>query len=400
MRILRGIIVCLAGLVALSARADQTSQRTTYGMSLSLQGQLVDLNAPICSPAAGSYSVAYRNSIATGCTGRASDDFATLVFSGGSAATYTMPASTVTTFTGSISGTTLTTPSNAVTIGSVITDPGSGKVLDNTYVTAGSGTSWTVNNSQTVASETLTQSVFPPGHGTCFKNLGTALLTLAATTSLILPASGVVNGNPLATGGPIVLYPEGEVCLQANTSNNYLPSGFVPGAWFQGAPASTPVSSFSYTGLSGYTGVHLSCRGISVGTNGSYLLSQLAYAGSFQTTGYTYQIQQNYIASQHFETDTNGTGFLLSEGLDTSANDAADLDADFSFEYGAGLGFSNAAKANSRFYDTYLASESLFIMSGSAPLTTSQAVTGVNLFPNAGTMSGSCWLTPRTGSGP
>ena len=192
-------------------------------MSLSLQGQLLELNAPICSPATGSYSVAYRNSIATGCsTGRNSDDFATLLFTGTSAATYTMPQSKVTTFTGSISGTTLTTPANAVIIGSVITGVG---VIDNTYVTATTNsTTWTVNNSQTVASETLTQSVFPPGHGTCIKSdtSATAVLTVAATISAISGAAGV-------TGATVPLNPGGEVCLQATTGNQYEAMGYLPG---------------------------------------------------------------------------------------------------------------------------------------------------------------------------
>ena len=63
------------------------------------------------------------------------------------------PAASV---TGSISGTTLTvtaTASGALAIGQVLYGA---NVLPGTYITAGSGNSWTVNQSQTVASISMT----------------------------------------------------------------------------------------------------------------------------------------------------------------------------------------------------------------------------------------------------
>jgi hypothetical protein len=59
--------------------------------------------------------------------------------------------------TGSITGTTLTvsaTASGALAIGQTLVDA-TGNLLPNTTITAGSGTSWTVSNSQTVTSETM-----------------------------------------------------------------------------------------------------------------------------------------------------------------------------------------------------------------------------------------------------
>jgi hypothetical protein len=58
------------------------------------------------------------------------------------------------TFTGSISGTTLTTssPTGTIAIGQAVVGAG---VADATYITAGSGTSWTVSVSQTVGSEAM-----------------------------------------------------------------------------------------------------------------------------------------------------------------------------------------------------------------------------------------------------
>jgi hypothetical protein len=61
------------------------------------------------------------------------------------------------TFTGTISGTTLTFPSatGTVMIGQALT---SASVIPGTIITAGSGLSWTVNNTQTVAAEAMTGS--------------------------------------------------------------------------------------------------------------------------------------------------------------------------------------------------------------------------------------------------
>lgn len=61
------------------------------------------------------------------------------------------------TFTASIAGTTMTvtgTPSGTIAIGQFVTDA-NGNVAGGTQITAGSGTSWTVSVSQTVASETM-----------------------------------------------------------------------------------------------------------------------------------------------------------------------------------------------------------------------------------------------------
>jgi len=42
-----------------------------------------------------------------------------------------------------------------ISVGDYLSDNGIGNVMSGTYVTGGSGTSWTVNNSQTVASGTM-----------------------------------------------------------------------------------------------------------------------------------------------------------------------------------------------------------------------------------------------------
>lgn len=68
--------------------------------------------------------------------------------------------STIASFTGAISGTTLTASSISGTIAIGQTVMGSG-VAAGTIITAGSGTSWTVNNSQTVGSEAMTTEGTP-----------------------------------------------------------------------------------------------------------------------------------------------------------------------------------------------------------------------------------------------
>ncbi len=405
-------IILLLVLAALSDAAGAAVVSSFVpGPSLFMTGQFLNMSAPICLPAAGNYNVMYRASVSPGCTVRsagASDDFATLVFTSGvgsTGGTYTMPQSKVSTFTGSISGTTLTTPANAVVVGSLITDA-AGKVVDNTYVTASTNsTTWTVNNSQTVASETMTQSVYPPGEGTCFKNQSTganqSLLIIAATTSLIEGAAGVVNGNPATQGGQVVLYPGGEACLQAELSNNYLVTGFLPGVWYQSAPQNSPVGSFQWTGLSGYPRLHLSCSGMGSVTTPGSIFMQLAYGGTFQVTGYAYEdlLFRNLTSSTTLTVNTAGgspsTGFLLTSPLPVNINNGATLDIDLSFANGTGMGFSNDIKGTTRSFNNTLSAEESAIISGTAPLTTSLNVTGIQIFPSAGTIYAMCFLEPK-----
>ena len=68
-------------------------------------------------------------------------------------------------FTGAISGTTLTTSGAsgvALAIGQTITFSVNGDVKAGTKITGGSGTSWTVNNSQTIASEAMQAATYTP----------------------------------------------------------------------------------------------------------------------------------------------------------------------------------------------------------------------------------------------
>ncbi len=84
------------------------------------------------------------------------------------------------TFTGSISGTTLTITSaitGTVQIGQLLTGSG---VSNRTYIVAGSGLSWTVSNSQTVGSTSMTS--------TCYKASATFSGTISGTTLTVTTA--------------------------------------------------------------------------------------------------------------------------------------------------------------------------------------------------------------------
>ena len=121
-------------------------------------------------------------------------------------------------FTGSISGTTLTTSSGTgVAIGQLILGAG---VANYTFITGGSGTSWTVTPSQTVGSEAMTSNVYfatqtanDLGSGIVSAQTGLALFGATSGNSLIqAPATGggtatlfagsdTIAGKTVANGG-------------------------------------------------------------------------------------------------------------------------------------------------------------------------------------------------------
>jgi hypothetical protein len=92
-------------------------------------------------------------------------------------------------FTGSISGTTLTVSSaTGIAVGQYLTDNGPGHITPGTYITGGLGTSWTVNNSQTVSAETMYTT--PP---VTWRHIGLSpvLYLDAGTLSLMFAGLGV-----------------------------------------------------------------------------------------------------------------------------------------------------------------------------------------------------------------
>jgi hypothetical protein len=245
-----------------------------------------------------------------------------------------------------------------------------------------------------------TSSVFPPGHGAGIKNLGIAPLTVTATTSTISGAPGVINGSPASIGGPFVLLPGGEAWLQATSSNNYLVTGFVAGTWFQYA---NNVPSLQWTGLSGYAEYDLHCSGILPATSTDGLQMQLAYAGTFQTSGYKGIRQFNsYTAGSGTAPaiyPQTGTAMGIADGiLNTGASsEGATIQLHLTFANGTGGGNKNSVSGFASFVGSYANDELLIEESFAGPYSTSSNVTGIKIF-NGGAgsniASGLCWLRP------
>ena len=124
-----------------------------------------------------------------------------LVLSGGSITAYTyITTQNTATFTGSITGTALTTsaPTGTIAIGMVVTG---GTVSAGTYIVSGSGSSWVVNNSQTVASASLTGTSWVVSTSQSAGTAGSPVsITGTAYTIDDAPTAGSVN-TTITTGG-------------------------------------------------------------------------------------------------------------------------------------------------------------------------------------------------------
>lgn len=161
------------------------------------------------------------------------------------------PGNTTTaTTTGSISGTTLTVASGTgVGIGKLVTGTG---VTANTIVMSGSGTSWVVNNSQTVGSTSLSfasatfQTIAAGGTG---GTPGLTTFTLSAGGCSTTPPTvqGVINGSGVLTGAVIVLNP-GQCITPASTealAGGSLTGGTISANFTQGNYAGVDIGSAS-----------------------------------------------------------------------------------------------------------------------------------------------------------
>jgi hypothetical protein len=92
-------------------------------------------------------------------------------------------ANSAASFTGSINGNTLTVSSvasGAVAVGQFISGTG---VAANTWITAGSGSTWTVNMSQTVASTTITAAPLPACTSSTSSSFNGTMATITGTAS-------------------------------------------------------------------------------------------------------------------------------------------------------------------------------------------------------------------------
>ena len=418
-RLLFAALIAAAGLISGRGNAtpacpnDSTGHAVPScsfaGNSLSVTQQngvgVVDISFPVYAPPPGNYSVLYAGSASSTGT----DDFATLKFTGAIAALYTMSASHSTNFTGSISGTTLTVPSGTqISLGDLITN-GAGTVVSGTYVKSGSGTTWTISASQTVASTTLTATSWPPGHATCYKNAGTAPLTIATSTvygtpSTIYGAPGVISPDTAVLGGPLLLFPGGEACLQSDVNNNYAVSGFVPGVWYQNLAGKAAVQWTGLWATAWYTALHIHCVGVMPTTAEDPLYLQIAFDGDvFQTAGYKWEQISTAIGNTSAAVADStipgpNTAFVLTGPVaspsDQSGGAGATLDIDLDFAESTGAGYRRSIDSRASYADNN--TQHAVGTSGVAPPdTVSRSIDGIQIF-DGGTKSvlrsGLCWL--------
>jgi hypothetical protein len=250
-----------------------------------------------------------------------------------------------------------------------------------------------------------TSSVFPVGHGAGIKNLGIAPLTVTATTSTISGAPGVINGSPPLIGGPFVLFPGGEAWLQATSSNNYFVTGFNPGTWFQYAQN---VPALQWTGLSGYVEYDLHCSGLSPATTGDTPVLQVAYGGSFQSSGYQWVRTRLNQGSASLSIDSGPNSGPPPAAGDTSISlagsdntvptaDGTAFQIHITAAVGTGAGSRVSISGLSSYFSGSTASEAQGTITGAGPYSLSAALTGIKIFnggTNSNIASGICWLRP------
>lgn len=211
------------------------SANSTYGVKVTITGINTTASPETCligyqvvaSGVVTNVSPTVTNFYATvykidSVSGSAGNFTATVYLIGGQGPSTTTPTSAVLS-TSSIAGTILTVGSSVGTIAIGQQVFGS-TVLPNTIITGGSGTSWTVNQSQTVASSTL-YTAFPATMNTGIASSNSLFAFGGYGTGT--PTSGIVAGHILnfyhpAYLNPINVIPEGSRFSSGQTVSNDL----------------------------------------------------------------------------------------------------------------------------------------------------------------------------------
>lgn len=253
---------------------------------------------------------------------------------------------------------------------------------------------------------TIASNVFPAGHGVGFVNTSTNLLcTITANVSAISGAPGITSGNPAAAGGPITLFPNGQVWLQSDGAG-YKARDFVPGVWFQNVNNNgNPVAALQWTGLSGYPEYDLHCSSLTPVTAKDVTLLQVAYNGTFQSAGYSWLeigafVGNTPVVANDSVTPGPSTAFELTSGPDSpsdfSGGAGATIQAHFTFADGSGAGYRRSIISNASYLQNN--TEISFQAFGRAPAnTTAESITGIQIFngtTGSNLRTGLCWLKP------
>jgi hypothetical protein len=189
-----------------STNFTATSLSTTGSPSLTIAGNTLTANGTnadinFSTPGTGGVLLGnfkfYRNTV-TNTVSNSVTQFTqpTYSFSG-----YIAPAATSATLvSGSITGTTLTFASSSgatVQVGQLLSG---GTVAAGTYIVSGSGTTWTVSNSQTATCTTARSIVLTVTSSTVGVITSGVYITSGATSSTLITASSVENGNLTGAG--------------------------------------------------------------------------------------------------------------------------------------------------------------------------------------------------------
>jgi cytoskeletal protein CcmA (bactofilin family) len=189
----------ITNFTATSLSTTGSPSLTIAGNTLTASGTNADIN--FSTPGTGGVLLGnfkfYKNTI-TNTVPNSITQFTqpTYSFSG-----YIAPANTEATLDGgSITGTTLTFVSSSgatVQIGQLLSG---GTVADGTYIVSGSGTSWTVSNSQTATCTTATSIILTVTSSTAGTITSGVYITSGATSNTLITASSVENSNLTGAG--------------------------------------------------------------------------------------------------------------------------------------------------------------------------------------------------------
>lgn len=245
------------------------------------------------------------------------------------------------------------------------------------------------------------------------------VITTASGSSIVGAPVVNANTNPDVTGGPVGLFPQGQLCLQAATSTTYLATYFIQGMWFIGAQSA---ASIDFAGIPAiWNRYKLSCFGVAPGTAGDVALLQIGINGALQNTGYNWnQIKLNAtsatpspvgIAASPSPTpfgDTTGIELTSPQPVPdvaTATGSGTQIDLIISTAYQSGFGYEFAVSGQVRDYSTN-SGEGLLEIGGSGPYSTAGALSEIKLssvVPTTGatgaTISGACFLAPAQGAG-